>query len=151
MAASCSLGGEDGAASRRGRRGRATLAAGGVAVVFAAVVAVAAARRLDLHEMVDRPDGRSRWPRRSAPAACAVLGALATALVQRASTPSREAGLHGYGPAAMRVGILTGGGDCPGLNAVIRAVVRTGGRHGHEHVGLPHGWRGPAGARRPPP
>ena len=42
----------------------------------------------------------------------------------------------------MRVGILTGGGDCPGLNAVIRAVVRTGGRHGHEHVGLLHGWRG---------
>ncbi|MBO0824768.1 MAG: 6-phosphofructokinase, partial [Actinobacteria bacterium] len=26
----------------------------------------------------------------------------------------------------MRVGVLTGGGDCPGLNAVIRAVVRTG-------------------------
>ncbi|HTI34402.1 MAG TPA: ATP-dependent 6-phosphofructokinase, partial [Miltoncostaea sp.] len=42
----------------------------------------------------------------------------------------------------MRVGILTGGGDCPGLNAVIRAVVRTGGRQGHEHVGVLHGWRG---------
>jgi len=42
----------------------------------------------------------------------------------------------------MRVGILTGGGDCPGLNAVIRAVVRTGGRHGHEHVGLLRGWKG---------
>jgi 6-phosphofructokinase 1 len=42
----------------------------------------------------------------------------------------------------MRVGILTGGGDCPGLNAVIRAVVRTGGRHGHEHVGLQRGWKG---------
>ncbi|HST68726.1 MAG TPA: ATP-dependent 6-phosphofructokinase, partial [Solirubrobacterales bacterium] len=34
------------------------------------------------------------------------------------------------------------GGDCPGLNAVIRAVVRTGGRHGHEHVGLQRGWKG---------
>ncbi|MGE0029263.1 MAG: 6-phosphofructokinase [Thermoleophilia bacterium] len=42
----------------------------------------------------------------------------------------------------MRVGILTGGGDCPGLNAVIRAVVRTGGHHGHEHVGLLRGWKG---------
>ena len=42
----------------------------------------------------------------------------------------------------MRVGILTGGGDCPGLNAVIRAVVRTGGRHGQEHVGLQRGWKG---------
>jgi ATP-dependent phosphofructokinase / diphosphate-dependent phosphofructokinase len=43
----------------------------------------------------------------------------------------------------MRVGVLTGGGDCPGLNAVIRAAVRVGaGRHGHEHVGLHRGWRG---------
>lgn len=42
----------------------------------------------------------------------------------------------------MRVGLLTGGGDCPGLNAVIRAAVRVGGRHGHEHVGLRRGWRG---------
>jgi 6-phosphofructokinase 1 len=43
----------------------------------------------------------------------------------------------------VRVGVLTGGGDCPGLNAVIRAVVRVGAReHGHEHVGLRRGWRG---------
>ena len=43
----------------------------------------------------------------------------------------------------MRIGILTGGGDCPGLNAVIRAVVRKGeGVHGHEIVGFRHGWRG---------
>ena len=43
----------------------------------------------------------------------------------------------------MRVGILTGGGDCPGLNAVIRAVVRVGVvRYGHEHVGFRRGWRG---------
>ena len=43
----------------------------------------------------------------------------------------------------MRVGILTGGGDCPGLNAVIRAVVRKGeGIYGHELVGFRHGWRG---------
>jgi 6-phosphofructokinase 1 len=43
----------------------------------------------------------------------------------------------------MRVGILTGGGDCPGLNAVIRGVVRRGeGQHGHTIVGYRHGWRG---------
>jgi len=44
----------------------------------------------------------------------------------------------------MRIGILTGGGDCPGLNAVIRAVVRKGvGKYGHEFVGFRDGWRGP--------
>jgi phosphofructokinase-like protein len=44
----------------------------------------------------------------------------------------------------MRIGILTGGGDCPGLNAVIRAVVRKGiGNYGHEFVGFRDGWRGP--------
>ncbi len=43
----------------------------------------------------------------------------------------------------MRIGLLTGGGDCPGLNAVIRAVVRRGGDdHGHELVGFRHGWAG---------
>jgi ATP-dependent phosphofructokinase / diphosphate-dependent phosphofructokinase len=42
-----------------------------------------------------------------------------------------------------RVGILTGGGDCPGLNAVIRAVVRKGvNRYGHAIVGYRDGWRG---------
>lgn len=43
----------------------------------------------------------------------------------------------------MRVGILTGGGDCPGLNAVIRGVVRKGERHyGDEILGFRDGWRG---------
>jgi 6-phosphofructokinase 1 len=43
----------------------------------------------------------------------------------------------------MRIGILTGGGDCPGLNAVIRGVVRKGvGQYGHDIVGYRHGWRG---------
>src|SRR4051812_24024228 len=43
----------------------------------------------------------------------------------------------------MRIGILTGGGDCPGLNAVIRAVVRKGiTEHGDEFVGFRGGWRG---------
>jgi 6-phosphofructokinase 1 len=44
----------------------------------------------------------------------------------------------------MRIGVLTGGGDCPGLNAVIRAVVRKGiTQYGHEFVGYRFGWRGP--------
>jgi ATP-dependent phosphofructokinase / diphosphate-dependent phosphofructokinase len=43
----------------------------------------------------------------------------------------------------MRIGILTGGGDCPGLNAVIRAVVRTcDSRYGSSVVGFLDGWRG---------
>jgi ATP-dependent phosphofructokinase / diphosphate-dependent phosphofructokinase len=43
----------------------------------------------------------------------------------------------------MRVGVLTGGGDCPGLNAVIRAIVRKGeGIYGHQIIGFRHGWRG---------
>jgi phosphofructokinase-like protein len=43
----------------------------------------------------------------------------------------------------MRIGMLTGGGDCPGLNAVIRGVVRKGvADYGHEIVGYRHGWRG---------
>ena len=44
----------------------------------------------------------------------------------------------------MRVGILTGGGDCPGLNAVIRAVVRRGvADYDYEFVGFRDGWKGP--------
>lgn len=42
----------------------------------------------------------------------------------------------------MKVAILTGGGDCPGLNAVIRAVVRRGEQHGFEFVGVRDGWKG---------
>jgi 6-phosphofructokinase 1 len=42
----------------------------------------------------------------------------------------------------MKVAILTGGGDCPGLNAVIRAVVRTLHNSGNECIGFLEGWRG---------
>ena len=42
----------------------------------------------------------------------------------------------------MRVGILTGGGDCPGLNAVIRAVARRSQVRGDDVVGIRSGWRG---------
>src|SRR5580692_3083330 len=42
----------------------------------------------------------------------------------------------------MRIGMLTGGGDCPGLNPVIRAVCRRLWENGHETVGILNGWRG---------
>ncbi|MCK5393636.1 MAG: 6-phosphofructokinase [Candidatus Omnitrophica bacterium] len=42
----------------------------------------------------------------------------------------------------MKIGILTGGGDCPGLNPVIRGIVRKANNEGHEVIGLRHGWRG---------
>jgi len=42
----------------------------------------------------------------------------------------------------MKIGVLTGGGDCPGLNAVIRAVVRKSLGNGHKVVGYKNGWKG---------
>src|SRR6266576_1797914 len=42
----------------------------------------------------------------------------------------------------MRIGVLTGGGDCPGLNAVIRAVARRSWSRGHDVIGVREGWRG---------
>ena len=43
----------------------------------------------------------------------------------------------------MKIGILTSGGDCPGLNAVIRGAVLKGGRaYDSEFVGIRNGWRG---------
>src|SRR6478752_5460516 len=60
----------------------------------------------------------------------------------------------GASMAPMRIGILTGGGDCPGLNAVIRAVTRRALDRDDEVIGILHGWRGlidgstrPLGAR----
>jgi ATP-dependent phosphofructokinase / diphosphate-dependent phosphofructokinase len=62
---------------------------------------------------------------------------------------SPEGGLEsqtvaGYGPgmATMRIGINTGGGDAPGLNAVIRAVVLSAEARGWEVLGIRHGYRG---------
>jgi ATP-dependent phosphofructokinase / diphosphate-dependent phosphofructokinase len=50
----------------------------------------------------------------------------------------------------VRFGVLTGGGDCPGLNAAIRAVVLRAAQHGHETVGFLDGWKGIRdGALRP--
>src|SRR4029077_11226030 len=72
------------------------------------------------------------WP----PPAFPVLAAAGAAAVR--------AGLRPTMVVAMRVGVLTGGGDCPGLNAVIRAVVRKGVQEdGLEFVGFRDGWRGP--------
>ncbi len=43
----------------------------------------------------------------------------------------------------MRIGVLTGGGDCPGLNAVLRAIARRGERHyGDQVIGFLDGWHG---------
>lgn len=42
----------------------------------------------------------------------------------------------------MKIGVLTGGGDCPGLNAVIRAVVRKSIANGHQVYGIKYGWKG---------
>jgi ATP-dependent phosphofructokinase / diphosphate-dependent phosphofructokinase len=42
----------------------------------------------------------------------------------------------------VRIGILTGGGDCPGLNALIRGAVKQASLQGHTLVGFRHGWRG---------
>jgi len=42
----------------------------------------------------------------------------------------------------LKIGVLTGGGDCPGLNAVIRAVVRKSINQGNEVIGIKNGWKG---------
>lgn len=42
----------------------------------------------------------------------------------------------------MRIGVLTGGGDCPGLNPVIRAIVRKAYNNKHEVIGFKNGWKG---------
>src|SRR5579864_9097392 len=56
--------------------------------------------------------------------------------MRRGEIPTRR-------PFRMRVALLTGGGDCPGLNAVIYAVVRKGVNHyGDEFIGFLNGWRG---------
>src|SRR3954465_554729 len=56
----------------------------------------------------------------------------------------RSKSMLGIMPPPMRIGVLTGGGDCPGLNAVIRAVVRTSALHYEDQIlGCRDGWRGP--------
>jgi ATP-dependent phosphofructokinase / diphosphate-dependent phosphofructokinase len=55
--------------------------------------------------------------------------------------PPRQDGDPGK-DVGMKVGVLTGGGDCPGLNAVIRAVARRSFSRGSDVVGVREGWRG---------
>ena len=65
-----------------------------------------------------------------------------TAAIDHGRRPNQ--GLYVKGERVMRVGVLTGGGDCPGLNAVIRAVVRRGvAEYGYDFVGFRDGWKGP--------
>ena len=42
----------------------------------------------------------------------------------------------------MRIGVLTAGGDAPGLNAAIRAIGQMALRDGHEVIGIANGWAG---------
>jgi 6-phosphofructokinase 1 len=42
----------------------------------------------------------------------------------------------------MKIGVLTSGGDCPGLNAVIRAIARKADQFGYETIGIMNGWKG---------
>jgi len=83
--------------------------------------------------------GLSRWPERafsesSAAAADQIPPTLSTAA-------SRT--IFVSGEFLMRVALLTGGGDCPGLNAVIYAAVKKGINHyGDEFIGFLNGWRG---------
>ena len=47
-----------------------------------------------------------------------------------------------------KIGILTGGGDCPGLNPAIRGCVYAAERYGYECVGITDGWKGYLGLTR---
>src|SRR4029453_4345236 len=94
---------------------------------------------------------RNRRPQRAVnraprvPSRCAEVAELADA------PDSKPGSLRGvwvrFPPSAcfsdpMRIAMLTGGGDCPGLNAVIRAVSREALMSGHEVVGVREGWKG---------
>src|SRR5919202_364385 len=99
-----------------------------------------------------RRAGIAKRRRAPSPPPGAVLAVLEPRWLRRGA-PNR-AGLDstsGGGPPSgrryggrVRIGVLTGGGDCPGLNAAIRAIVRKGNdRYGHAIVGFRDGWRGP--------
>src|SRR5712691_5721353 len=72
-----------------------------------------------------------------------VPASIASTLMGTSVAGERREGDHARG-RSMRVGVLTGGGDCPGLNAVIRGIVRKGVQeYGYEFTGFRDGWRGP--------
>src|SRR5690242_10186241 len=60
----------------------------------------------------------------------------------RQSRGGRRRGARGVLRVSKKVGVLTGGGDCPGLNPAIRGCVMRGLDHGFEFIGLQEGWRG---------
>ena len=73
-------------------------------------------------------------------AAPVIAGQIRRWLGERYETPHSRVSVSF---ASMRIAMLTGGGDCPGLNAVMRAVVRRGERtYGDELIGFRDGWRG---------
>ena len=61
-------------------------------------------------------------------------------LYELAIGDGRRAGMHRLND--VKIAVLTGGGDAPGLNAVIRGVVRQAASDGHEVIGFLDGWRG---------
>src|SRR5918992_2517984 len=85
---------------------------------------------------------RSSPPRQPPSAAAIAVSAIAVVVVVRLAKPLIVTAV--YIVPLVRIGVLTGGGDCPGLNAVIRAIVRKGiDEYGHAIVGFRDGWRGP--------
>ena len=118
---------------------------------------LAALRELTAAARAARRDvGAAPWPGydqqtvRSSPSACTAPArkSLRRPLLRtRAQAPPgrhrRDRAAPSKSGVVMRVGVLTGGGDCPGLNAVIRAVVRKGEvEHGDSFVGFRDGWKG---------
>src|SRR5215475_10182304 len=85
-------------------------------------------RPAEVAELADAPDSKS--------------GGLRAVWVRFPPSASRSIKPLGSARMAKSVGILTGGGDCPGLNAVIRAVVRSADAAGWDVVAVREGWRG---------
>ena len=70
-------------------------------------------------------------------------GGRRSALATRRTRPTRGGMLNEAERRPIRsIGVLTGGGDCPGLNAVIRAVVKTAHGHNYSVIGIRNGWKG---------
>src|SRR6266516_1297223 len=117
-------------------------------------------RQAEVAELADAPDSKSGGLRavwvRLPPSASRKRGAWSARLANLAITLKSEDGVEagrkaaalkrskplGLRAVAKSVGILTGGGDCPGLNAVIRAVVRRADAAGWDVVAVREGWRG---------
>jgi phosphofructokinase-like protein len=106
--------------------------------------------------MAERPDSRRRAEPAGAPSGAAPARRRARGTVESSRTrgaaavrgasrkaQTRHAAPGSQGAAVRRIGVLTGGGDCPGLNAVLRALVKTAvGCYGWEVVGIEDGFEG---------